>query len=134
VKINRFQYFTDIGFAGGGQGAGFVGIALVDWLVFAVEGHGGREFSADHETTFFGGGFHIDAFPLFPLGGELEELGVTFSAGVGISNTVLADNPDEAAIQSGGASRINVGVFYEGIRLWPSAWIGWRTALYAGPS
>jgi hypothetical protein len=154
VKINRFEYFTDIGFAGGGQGAGFVGIALVDWLVFGVEGHGGRVFSSDHRTTFFGGGFHIDAFPLFPLGGELEELGVTLSAGVGISNTVRADDPEQADIQSGGASRINLGLFYEGFRLWklsmgpfisydqiwsqsawrPSAWIGWRTALYAGPS
>lgn len=153
LKIDRLTYFTETGAAGGGQGAGWLGVALVDWLVFGVEGHGGRTHSSDHLTTFFGGGLHLDAFPLYALGGQWQELGVSFSAGVATSKTVASAAPDVGLIESGGASRVGAGAFYEGIRLWklsmgpfasydqiwsqsawrPTAWLGWRTAFYLGP-
>jgi hypothetical protein len=152
LKIDRDEFRSETGVAGGGQPGLWVGIALTDWIVIGLGGHLGRMVSSEHETDFWGGYFHVDAFPLYGLGGVGKELGFTLDAGVALSTTRLVET-DVDVIESGGASRVNVGAFYEGIRLWklsmgpfasfdgvfspsafrPSAWVGWRTAFYLGP-
>ncbi len=152
-KIDRERFFTETGFAGGGQVSSWIGVAITDYFVFGLGGHFGALKSSDHDTSFFGGNFHIDAFPLYMLGGEWRELGLNVDAGVSTATTSHVDEPDVGLIESGGASRVAVGVFYEGFRWWklsmgpfatydqlwstsayrPTAWIGWRTAFYVGP-
>lgn len=152
LKIDREEFLTDVGFAGGGLGELYVGIALADWMVFGLGFAYGGTLSADHESAFGGLAFRIDAFPAYAAGGVFEDLGLMVEAGFGITNTDLSADGTRV-IESGAASRVAVGAFYEGIRLWklsmgpyvaadvmfsqsvtqPAAWIGWRTALYAGP-
>ncbi|RLB62634.1 MAG: hypothetical protein DRI90_08650 [Deltaproteobacteria bacterium] len=152
-KIDRELFFTETGSAGGGQVSSWIGVAITDYFVFGLGGHFGALKSSDHDTSFFGGNFHIDAFPLYTLGGEWRELGLNVDAGVSTATTSHVDDPDVGLIESGGASRVAVGVFYEGFRWWklsmgpfatydqlwstsayrPTAWIGWRTAFYVGP-
>jgi len=152
-KIDRLAYYTQTGVAGGGQLGNWFGIAMADWFVFGLGGHYGALYSGELRTTFGGGDFHIDVFPAYLLGGPWRELGLTLEAGVSVSTTTQTDATATQLIQSGGASRVGAGVFYEGFRLWklsmgpfasfdqiwsssayrPTAWIGWRTALYVGP-
>lgn len=152
VKIGRTEFETDAGFSGGGSGVIWVGLAPTDWLVFGAAFNYGRLKASEHDTGFGAFGLHLDAFPLFGLGGPWREIGIQFQAGVGISTTTEGDIED-AVIDSSIASRLSAGVFYEGIRAWklsmgpfaaydglwspsafqPTGWIGWRTALYAGP-
>ncbi len=152
LKIDREAYETDVGFAGGGAGGSWIGVAITDWFVFGLGGMGGRLFSADHTTTYGAFAFHIDAFPAYSAGGPWRDLGLMLDVGLGLTWSQKKDGEDKL-IDSGGASRIAFGGFYEGIRLWklsmgpfaaadvmfspsamrPAAWAGWRTAFYAGP-
>lgn len=152
-KIDREAYFTETGFAGGGQISNWVGIALTDWFTFGLGGHLGALAGGDLETVFWGGNFHIDVFPLYGLGGEWREVGMNLDVGVSTMTTSHVDDPDVGLVESGGASRVAVGAYYEGLRWWklsmgpfvtydqlwsisafrPTAWIGWRTAFYVGP-
>ncbi len=152
VKIGREEFAVDTGFSGGGSGFLWVGMAPVDWFVFGAAFNYGRLTSSEYDTGFGAFGLHVDAFPLFGLGGPWQDLGVQFGAGVGVSTTTKG-NLTDPVIDSSIASRLSVGVFYEGIRAWkismgpfvgydgmwspsavqPTGWIGWRTALYAGP-
>ena len=153
VKIGRDEFEVDAGFSGGGSGAVWVGLAPTDWFVFGGEFNYGRLASSDHDTGFGAASFRIDAFPLFGLGDEWREIGVTFTGGLGITTTTERGGAEDPVIDSGVASRISAGLFYEGIRAWkismgpaisydglwstaafqPTLWVGWRTALYAGP-
>jgi hypothetical protein len=153
LKIGRDAYETDTGVAGGGGGVLWVGIAVTDWLAFGVGFGGGQLFSSEHRTGFGGLVFHLEAFPAFGAGGAWRDLGLLFEAGVGGSTTTPAEDDENKVIDSGGASRLAFGVFYEGIRFWkfstgpyaaydmtwsqsafqPAGMLGWRTAFYAGP-
>jgi hypothetical protein len=152
LKIDREEFLTDVGFAGGGVGELFVGIALADWIVFGLGFAVGGTRSSDHESGFGAMAFRIDAFPAYGAGGAFRDLGLMLEAGLGITNTDVAAD-ERRVIESGAASRVAIGAFYEGIRLWkismgpyaaadvmfstsvtqPAAWIGWRSVLYAGP-
>ncbi len=152
VKIGRSEFEVDTGFAGGGSGVIWVGLAPTDWIVFGAAFNYGRLKASDHDTGFGSFGLHLDAFPLFVLGGPWRDIGVQFGAGFGVSTTTEGDIEDPV-IDSSIASRLSAGLFYEGIRAWklsmgpfvsydgmwspsifqPTAWVGWRTALYAGP-
>jgi hypothetical protein len=152
LKIDREEFLTDVGFAGGGVGELFVGIALADWMVFGLGFAYGGTLSSDHESRFGAMAFRIDAFPAYPAGGAFRDLGLMLEAGLGMTNTDVAAD-ERRVIDSGLASRVAIGAFYEGIRLWkismgpyaaadvmfsssvtqPAAWIGWRSVLYAGP-
>jgi hypothetical protein len=153
LKIDRDEFFTDTGVAGGGAAGLWLGVAITDWLALGLTGNTGKIVAADHESDYFGGAFHLDIFPAYPLGGQWREVGVMFEAGVALSNTYPSDEPDLSVIESGVASHLDLGFFYEGIRAWkfsmgpfasvdlqwspsafrPTGWLGWRTALYAGP-
>jgi hypothetical protein len=153
LKIGRDEFETDTGVAGGGGGVLWVGIAVTDWIAFGVGFGGGSLFSSDHRTGFGGLVFHLDAFPAFGAGGAWRDLGLSLQAGVGSTSTTPTEDEENKLIDSGGASRFGVTLFYEGIRFWkistgpyagydmtwsqsafqPLAALGWRTAFYAGP-
>jgi hypothetical protein len=153
LKIDRLDHYTQTGAAGGGQLSIYAGVAASDWLVFGLGGQYARMVTGELDNKSYGGYFHVDLFPGWPLGGEWREFGLYLDAGVAFTNTTTFDDPDFELVESGGASRVAVGAFYEGVRLWklsmgpfvgydqiwsqsafrPSGMLGWRTALYAGP-
>ncbi len=105
----------------------------------------------DLKTSTGGLIFHIEAYPLFPLGARWRDVGVMFDAGTGAA-TVTPKDSDTKLIDSGSASQIGGGAFYEGIKLWkiksgpflegtyvwsdsvrrPALFVGWRASFYTG--
>lgn len=150
-KIGQSSYLTSTGLGFGGGGTAWVGIALADWLTFGLGGSADTFKVASTTTTTYAFAVHVEGFPLFALGGHLRDLGVLFDAGTGVTSTSAAAGPD--LIDSGGASRVRGGVFYEGLRfsklamgpfvstdyVWSDSarrggvMLGWRTAFYALP-
>lgn len=153
LKLDREEFQTDTGAAFGGNLGIWIGIALADWFTVGLGPSFGRLQNGDTQTRFFALGFHLDVFPAFGLGGAWEDLGVTVDAGLGAATTNDAEDADELLIEAPIASRLGVGAFWEGIEVWklsmgpfasfdamwspnalrPAAWLGWRTAFYAGP-
>jgi hypothetical protein len=152
LKIDREPYLTELGAAGGGTGGAWIGVAVTDWVVLSLGGSAGRMLGGGHVVDSAAFAFHIDAFPTYALGGPWRELGVMVETGLGVSNAAMGAGKVNA-IESGGASRLALGLFYEGLRAWqlsmgpfaaadlmwspsawrPVAWVGWRTAFYLGP-
>lgn len=150
-KIGLERYYTETGLAGGSATMIWMGGALTDWLTFGFA-LGSTALTAGEKelsnTTFM---FHVEAFPLFSLGGRWRELGVTIDTGAGTSVTKL-DGSDDNLIDGGTISHIGAGLFYEGFRVWkisagpylygdyswslsarqPGLLLGVRTVLYTG--
>jgi hypothetical protein len=153
LKVDREEFLAETGFAGGPSGSLWVGVALADWVVIGLGGHGGRLFSADHVGTFGSIDLHVDVFPAFGAGGAWQDLGLLFEGGVGFLDVTSPDDTETTLIEASFGSRMSVGAFWEGIRAWklsmgpfaafdyvwspnasrPAAFVGWRTALYAVP-
>lgn len=156
-KRGKAEFRTDMGAAYGGNATLWLGGALTDYLVFGA-GLGGGMYQGGGTTlqgfTFV---FHIEAFPLFWRGGVWKDIGISLDTGAGSFTGEVQDKPAGAAgelippvIESGSASRVGVGVFYDGFRLgkistgpfvafdytWsatlsqPVVLVGLRTALY----
>ncbi len=154
LKIDRDAFRTNTGFSGGGFGHAFIGVTFTDWIGFGIGGGYGALVSDDHETRSLAIDFRIDAWPFYGLGGVGEDLGINFTAGLGASNTTLNEGDDTRVVDGALTSHVATGVFWEPIQLWRinmgpfasfdaqfsqsvfqgSAWIGWRTVLYSGPS
>ena len=152
LLIGRDEYYTNTGFSAGGAASVWLGVAVADGLVVGVGGQMGVMMNEQHRSEFGGLAFHIDAFPLFGLGGPWRELGVALEVGLSGTTTKNIDT-DVTSIDAGLGSRVAVGAFYEGVRLWklsmgpylaadtifsqsartPTLSIGWRTAFYGGP-
>jgi hypothetical protein len=152
-KIGRERYYAEVPMGPGGALTLWLGGALTDWLVFAA-GLTGSGLSSDDKTAGFTAfTFRTEAFPLFGLGGIYRELGVGIEAGTGGGTITPTDDPETILADSSAASRLGIGVFYDGLRAWrfsmgpflstDYAWsetmrrgevvAGWRTVLYAGP-
>jgi hypothetical protein len=132
--IGRPEFLTETGFAAGGAGSAWIGITFNDYLSFGLAGYGGAMSSAQHLTQTTAFAFRVEAYPAYGLGGPLRDLGVK-------------------VIESGAASRVALGAFWEGVRLWKlgmgpfvsadllwgspmfrgATWIGWRTSLTLDP-
>lgn len=124
-KRGKAEYRADLGAAYGGGGTLWLGGALTDWLVFGV-GLGGASYQGNGITvqgfTFV---FHTEVFPLYWMGGAFRELGLFLDTGAGSYNGELNEKPAGTGanlvppvIESGAASRVGVGVFYDGLRVW----------------
>jgi len=152
-KIDREPYHTNTGAGLGGGAALWFGWAIADWVTFGLGISGGAVSTGDELVRSAAAGLRVDLFPGWPLGGPWQDVGAFFETGFGYTTTELAGEDADPLIESGGASHLAVGVFYEGIRAWqfsmgplatvdlvwspsvlrPVGWVGWRVAYYAGP-
>jgi hypothetical protein len=130
----------------------FVGGAFTDWLSLHVGGtasHFERSGLAMTQAAFV---FRLEAWPLFPLGGVLRDIGVGGEFGTGMSQVTDSRTGDELA-DGGGLSLIGVNVFWDAARLGglgvgpfvgyvrssnetflqQAGWLGLRTVFHAGP-
>jgi hypothetical protein len=150
--IGRPEFLTETGFAAGGAGSAWIGITFNDYLSFGLAGYGGAMSSAQHLTQTTAFAFRVEAYPAYGLGGPLRDLGVSVESGIGVASTTLHDGGAKV-IESGAASRVALGAFWEGVRLWKlgmgpfvsadllwgspmfrgATWIGWRTSLTLDP-
>ncbi len=151
-KIGLLSHYTETGASIGGVGALWFGGALSEWFTFGIGFIGGSmPLLTDQKASAGGLIFHMEAYPLFSLRKRWRDLGVMFDAGTG-SATVTPKDSDTKLIDSGSASMIGGGPFYEGFKLWklkggpflvgnymwsdsvrrPALFIGWRTSLYTG--
>lgn len=145
-RLGRREFLAETGFSAGGAGSAWVGIAFNDVLSFSLAGYGGTLVGAQHQTSYKAFAFRVEAYPVFAAGGPFRDLGVSIESGLGVVASSLRSDPATIPIDSGAASRLAVGAFYEGIRLsklsmgpfveadlmWspsafrPTAWLGWR--------
>lgn len=149
-KIGRERYYTVTGARPSGASTLWIGGALADWFTFGIGFTGGQLFATDGNSAVSGGiVFHIEAFPLFPLGGRLRDVGVMMDAGTG-SASVTPDGSESKLVDGGACSLIGGGVFWEPVRFWkiaggpfvagnymwsdsvrrPGIFAGWRMSLY----
>jgi hypothetical protein len=149
-KLDRKEYYATTGASPLASGYAWIGGALADWFTFGLGGTGGRLLVKDREASMTAFLFHIEAYPLFPLGGAWRDLGVTVNAGAGPLSFKEKDGATLA--EAGFASLFGAGVFYEGLRFWkfatgpsvsgehmfagsanrPALFVGWRLAVYTG--
>ncbi len=150
TKIDRERYHTDTGTFFTSSTSLVLGGAFTDYFSFGIGVTGGRTFFGDYLVKFGGANFQIDTYPFWALGGVGENLGIGLLAGMGFVSAELDEDDAEVLIESGGASRLGLWVFWEGIKFWrismgpfvaadfiwsqsafrPAGWFGWRTALY----
>jgi hypothetical protein len=149
-KINRAAYYTQTGVGAGAAGSFWIGGALTDWFTFGF-GLAGNETAASgtrYRSVSFN--FHLEAFPVYALGGPWRELGLFLETGLGSGTLTPKDDASTKLVDAGAASRIALGAFYEGVRFsrismgpyasLEYAWsdslrhgaglVGWRAVLY----
>lgn len=151
-KVDREEFYTNTGISPGAAGMVWIGGAITDWISIGLGVTYGALFPSDQRVAGGSIELHVEAFPAWSLGGPWRELGAYVLTGAGLATVELAEGSDPL-VDTGGASRIGFGVFYEGIRVWqismgplaggdvlwsptglrPMALLGWRTVLYAGP-
>ena len=148
-KIDAPGFKSSTKLALGNGGLVWLGVAFNDYLTFGI-GMGSFSLSGNDRDASAGVfGFHVDAYPLFDVDENLQDLGVF--ANVGTGPMTIKGAPKEA--DGGLMSYLEGGVVYERLRLWrigigPSAslihmWsesgtltgalIGARVAFYGGP-
>lgn len=151
-KIGLQRYYTETGATVSGMGSLWFGGALSDWFTFGIGFSGGNlPLLSEQKATAGGLIFHIEAYPLFPLGGRWRDLGVMLDAGTGTAAVTPKDS-ETKLVDSGSASLIGAGPFYEGFKTWkiksgpfiegsyiwsdsvrrPAVFFGWRASFYTG--
>jgi hypothetical protein len=148
-KIGDKAYRSNTKLAIGNGGLIWLGVAFNDYLTFGL-GMGGFSLSGNGRDASAGVfGFHIDAYPLFDLDKNLQDLGVFANFGTG--PLTIKGGPEQA--EGGLMSYVEGGLVYERLRFWhfgigPSvsvirmwsesanltcALLGGRLAFYSGP-
>jgi hypothetical protein len=148
-KIGDDAYRSTTQLSLGSGGLTWLGVAFNDYLTFGI-GLGGFSLSGNGREASAGVfGFHIDAYPLFAVDKNLQDLG--FFTNLGTGPLTIKGGPEQA--EGGLLSYVEGGVAYERWRLWrfgfgPSvsvlhmwsdsaqltgALIGGRIAFYSGP-
>jgi hypothetical protein len=151
-KIGFQSGYTVTGVRPAALGELWYGSALTDFINFGLGVTGSALFATGDDTArSIGGLFRVEAFPLFPLGGRLRDLGVRFDAGIAMAS--VADPTGMLLVDSSAASMIGGGIFWEGLRAWktahgpmlvgnyvwsdsarrPAIFLGWRSVLYTSP-
>lgn len=151
-KIGLRSNYTETGASVSGMSSLWLGGALSDWFTFGIGFTGGSMPLLSEQKASTGGLiFHIEVYPLFPLGGRWRDLGVMLDAGTGTA-AVTPKESEKKLVDGGSASLIGAGPFYEGFKLWkikhgpfiegsyiwsdsvrrPAAFFGWRASLYTG--
>lgn len=150
-KIGRARWYTETSIGPAASGGFWVGGTFTDWLTFGVGLDVATAAAGDHAVRAGALAFHVEAFPAWSLGGPFREIGALFEAGTGLAD--VRSDTDELLVESGAASRVAFGGFYEGLRvsrlsmgpyalgelMWSESlrrggvFLGWRTAIYSGP-
>jgi hypothetical protein len=149
-KIDDAAYRQNTKFGAGPSQFLWLGVAFNDYLTFGL-GFGGVSLTGNDRTgkaTIYG--FHLDAYPLFDLNKNLQDLGVFANVGTG-PLTISGGGREDA--KGGAMSYLEGGLVYERLRLWrfgigPSLSVshmwsetakltatqaGLRVAIYTGP-
>ncbi len=145
-------WYTATGARPSALGQLWFGGAFADWFTFGIGLTGSPLFgTGSDKARSFGGLFHIEAFPLYPLGGKLRDLGVMVDAGIGTAT--VTDAMSNRVVDGSAAALIGGGLFYEAFRTWkvaqgpflmgnyvwsdtalrPAIFAGWRVSLYTKP-
>ncbi len=96
-----------------GSGGSFLLMgAFTDYLNFGVWFGGGTFQSSGWRSTGGGGGFRVEAFPLYRLYPKLRDLGVFAQVGLG-SATLATKRPGNYPTADGTQSFVGIGAFYE---------------------
>jgi hypothetical protein len=108
--IDHEDYYADVTSVGSG-GTLFLGGALADTFTFGFGLSGGSWKNGNLQST---GGvfvFHIEAFPLFAMGGRWRDVGLFADFGTGGRQIVYENGTNRAG--GGGMSYAGGGVFWE---------------------
>jgi hypothetical protein len=148
-QIGDSSYRSNTKLALGNGGLIWAGVAFNDYLTFGLA-FGGFSLSGNGRDASAGVfGFHVDAYPLFDVDKNLQDLGLFTNFGTG--PMTIKGGPDQA--DGGLMSYLEGGLVYERLRLWrfgigPSvsvihmwsqsasvttALVGGRLAFYGGP-
>ncbi len=113
-KLDDPQYRSSTGVGLDNGGAVWLGVAFNDYLTFGL-GIGGLGVSGNDRKASGGGFiFHLDAYPLFDLDRNLQDLGVFTNVGGG--GLSITGGPDDA--EGGSMAYIEGGIVYERWRFW----------------
>jgi len=149
-KIDNTAYRQNTKLAIGPGELLWVGVAFNDYLTFGLAFGGASLNGNDRTGTATIYGFHVDAYPLFDLNKNLQDLGVFANIGTG-PLTITGGGREDA--EGGAMSYLEGGLVYERLRLWrfgigPSLSVshmwsetakltatqaGLRVAIYTGP-
>lgn len=115
-KIGRASAYTETGFGVGGAGSFWLGGALTDWFVFGAGLAGNYTVASGNAYTSVGFTFHLEAFPLYPLGGAWRDAGLFLETGLVTGTLAPTADSSQKLVDGGAASRLGVGAFWEGLR------------------
>jgi hypothetical protein len=117
-EIPAFE--TDMGLGVGYRVTPFIGGALTDWFTFGLGCSFGRISNTDYQSGMWTFVFHLEAFPLYEVGGVYKDLGLSADFGAGLSG-IRSKSSDVDVADSGVMSTIGLGAFWEPVRFWQMA-------------
>jgi hypothetical protein len=108
--IDHVDYYADVAGVGSG-GELWIGGALADYFVFGLGLDGGSWKNGSLQSTGGAFVFHLEAFPLFSLGGPWRDVGLFANFGTGSRQITYLNGENRAG--GGGMSAAGIGVFWE---------------------
>jgi hypothetical protein len=117
-------FYASSGWMVGSGGNVLVMGALTDWLNFGFWGGAATFGNGQWHSTGGGGGFRLEIFPVYSLGGAFRDVAVYTQVGIG--STTLAPKDDPSDVRSGVGSFLAAGVLYE---FWLAKALGGHFAL-----
>lgn len=148
-KLGKDQYRSSTGPSLGMLETHWLGGALRDWFAFGLGIYGIRSLTGSVKASSGGFLFHVEAFPLFTLGGRYRDLALYTNVGLG--SLTISGGPEKA--DGGLMSFMSLGAHFEILKLrffalgpalegmysysqyarGGGASLGLRAALYTGP-
>ncbi len=113
-KIDDPNFASNTGFGVGSRYALWLGGALKDWFVFGVGGMGVNLGGGDATASGAAAFFHVETYPLYPLGGRLRDLAIYTDFGAG---SLKVESEGKEPGDAGLASLVGAGASYELFRL-----------------
>ncbi len=108
--IDNVDYYADVAGVGSG-GELWIGGALADYFVFGIGLGGGSWKNGRLQSTGGAFVFHLEAFPLFAMGGRWRDVGLFADFGTGSRQITYENGTNRAG--GGGMSMAGAGAFWE---------------------
>jgi len=111
AEIGDPAFYAQSGAGLGSGGTFLVMAALADFLNFGIWFGGNSSRNDGWRTSAGGGGFRVEAFPLYSVAPRLRDLGVAATLGLGVAKieAVRGGYPGAEGVQS----HVGLGAFYE---------------------